>query len=244
MPSNEGDGLARRAVRQRDRSRRTGPQGRRYAGHNFEWNVVFGEKLGFLAAAAEDAWVASFQANDSESFARPVHQHIVDGFLQRRADAIAALPGINALCIWTNLGQQVGMDQGVVDDDVGGSEQAEPANGNQIGRSRPGADEEDSTNRVVNHGTNDLSTAADAVALDGFRQQSTWAAGEKQVLRRSTGGAGLGGWDTWKTTCIRGEVFLAKMSNYYCPLADAQEPGIEKTRSAQRQAGGMRCENS
>ena len=66
------------------------------AGHDLEGNAGGGQRLDFLAAAAEDERVAALQPHHALALARQPHQQLVDLVLAERMVA-ALLAGVDAL---------------------------------------------------------------------------------------------------------------------------------------------------
>ena len=76
-------------------------------GHDLERDARFREDLGLLAAAAEHARVAALQPAHRLALAGEPHERVVDRFLSRGADAVAALADGHEFRVRAGFGEQV-----------------------------------------------------------------------------------------------------------------------------------------
>jgi len=75
-------------------------QARRDAVDYFHPNTVLAEPVGFLAAPAEDAWIAAFEAHHALTLARIAQHQPMDKGLRSRA-AATAFAYVHDACIGT-----------------------------------------------------------------------------------------------------------------------------------------------
>src|SRR5438132_5879789 len=106
----------------------------RNARDDLERQPRFGERECLLAATAEDERVASLQADDGETLLAEVDEQVVDLVL------VEKLAGDADRTSWRFVDELL-CNEAVVDDGVARAQQVEPANGDQPGVTRPGADE-------------------------------------------------------------------------------------------------------
>jgi hypothetical protein len=110
------------------------------AGYDFEGDAGGGEVLGFLATAAEDEGIATFQADDVSAGAGMVDEELVDLGLGEDV-VVATFSGQNDFGGGGGKTQQGGIEKGVMDHDLGAGEQVTSAKGQQSGITGAGADE-------------------------------------------------------------------------------------------------------
>jgi len=113
---------------------------------NLERNAVLGELFDLFAAATEDERVAALEPHHALALARQPHQQVADLLLRQRVVG-APLADIDALGLAPREVDDAGVDQPVVEHDVGLLHQPERAEGQQVGVARSGADEIDLAER-------------------------------------------------------------------------------------------------
>ena len=123
-----------------------GVGGRRDAGgdpgHDLEGDLGGDERLGLLAAAAEDERVAALQPHDARPGAGAVDEQVLDlALLDRRVAGLLA--DVEELGVVADAVERAGRDQAVVEDDVGARQELERARRHQARVPWPGADEID-----------------------------------------------------------------------------------------------------
>ena len=141
MAGGERHRLADIAVRQRDARGGRGAERGRDTGDDFERDARFDQRLGFLAAAAEEAGVAPLQPADVQPLAGQADERFVDGFLGRGADAVAAFADVQNHGVGASFAEQFRGDQGVVQDGVRRLQAAQSAHGDEVRGTGTGAHE-------------------------------------------------------------------------------------------------------
>ena len=114
------EGHRRCVVTVRERDAREGRRAERsaHAGHDLEVHPVLREEQRLFGAAAKDEGVAAFEPRNPTALPRPPEQRVVDLVLRRRR-SIAALAREEDLRVGARQGEHRGMDEGVVQHDVG-----------------------------------------------------------------------------------------------------------------------------
>ena len=164
FPTNRGVGLRRvfvageendatgvRAVRERDA--RVGRRGQRRgdARNNLKRDARRDERLGFLAPAAEDKWIAAFESHDGFPFAREPHEDGLDIALGA-AEAAAFFADEDFFGMVGGQRQNRGRDQIIIDHRVGLADEPMGFEREQLGVAWTGADESDTTGRIKGGG--------------------------------------------------------------------------------------------
>ena len=126
------------AVGQRDSGIGQPPDAGRNAGHDAERDAGLDQRQRLLAAAGEDERVAALEPQHPPPGARQLDQPQRDIALLRRRLA-AALAGVFDHAIRSREGQDLVIDQGVVNDHVGHAEGMGGVQGHQPGVAGPGA---------------------------------------------------------------------------------------------------------
>ena len=109
----------------------------RDAGHDFKGNFSRRQRLGFLAAPAENVGIAALEPDDTFAFTRPGDEQCRD-FLLRHRHVFAAG---NELDGWRCEPEQLRVDECVIEHHVGAPEQFRAAQRQQPRVARPGPDE-------------------------------------------------------------------------------------------------------
>ena len=112
------------------------------AGDNFEGNVVGTERVDFFGGAAEEERVTTFEADDDFVARGGVNEERVDVGLREEAEA-GALADVDALGGGGDEREDLRADERIVEDDVGGLQEAQRFDGEEIGVTGAGADEID-----------------------------------------------------------------------------------------------------
>lgn len=136
------DAARKSAMGQRDVRRRGAALRRRDPRHDLERYTGALERLGFLAAAAEDERVAALEPDHGASGAGEPHQHAVDLRL-RHAMMARLLADIDAGRPLGNKAEYFRRDQPIIDHDIGSADDAGRLEGEQLGIARPRPHEKD-----------------------------------------------------------------------------------------------------
>ena len=140
VAARDGDGAGDAPVGHRD-ARHGGPGDRAaHARDHLESKARLRQGEGLLAAAAEDERVAALEAHHAPPGAGVLHQHRAD-LLLRHPVAPGRLAGVDQDGVGRGEVQQPLGSQAIVDHDLGRLQQTEPADGQQVGIARAGADE-------------------------------------------------------------------------------------------------------
>ena len=94
VTGDEGDRRRHAAMRDGNSGVRRRGDARRHAGHDLERHAGRGERLRFLAAAAEHERIAALEPHDALALASELHEQRVDVVLARRLRAAAALADV------------------------------------------------------------------------------------------------------------------------------------------------------
>src|ERR1700730_2764486 len=135
---------------QRDSRKRRRPGRRGPPGHHFERDSRGHQRLGLLAAAPEDEWIAALEAHHAPSGARTLDEYPVQLGLAYIATVTALLAGVNQLGIARRERQQLGTDQIIVDHHLCATQDLFAAYSNQIGSAGPRPDQVDPA-RALTH---------------------------------------------------------------------------------------------
>ena len=117
-------------------------KGRRHARHDFVGNSRRREDLDLLAAAAEKIGIAALEAHDH--LALPgCGDHAAVDFLLEHLPAAVRMPEADPFRRWRRMLEQRGIDQIVVEHQVGLGQALRAADGDQAGIAGPGPDQAD-----------------------------------------------------------------------------------------------------
>jgi hypothetical protein len=105
------------------------------AGDDFERDAGFGEFLGLFASAAKHVGIPPFEADDGATFAGLLDEQLVQ-FLLGNGVLVGAFPGVKDLGGARCVTEQVGVYQGVVDNDLSLGEKGGASEGKESGISR------------------------------------------------------------------------------------------------------------
>ena len=121
-----------------------------HAGNDFERDALLAQRLRLLSSAAEDERVAAFEAGDGIPPFRLVNEELVD--LPLREGVIAPLlAGVDPARFSSGVTENLRADQMVVDDHIRLTDACRPAQRDQPGIPRPGAD--DVNLALLSHGS-------------------------------------------------------------------------------------------
>ena len=109
-------------------------------GHHLEGNAGVGQRLGFLAAAAENVGIAAFQPHHALPGARQPDQQSVDLGLGLTMVG-GPLADIDSFDVWACHGEHLGANQAVVHDYLGLTEQPVGAERQKVCGTGAGADQ-------------------------------------------------------------------------------------------------------
>ena len=137
---------------------------RRHTRHDFDGDAGRSQCQGFLAAPAEDEWVATLQAHDPMAARRRTNHQTMNRFLSHRmtARAFADVEAAGATCLVDDRERH----QRVIEDEIGPPQKRQSAAGQQSGITRPGANERDTCVHAVTSG---LVEAVDRFSSSGRR---------------------------------------------------------------------------
>ena len=141
VPADEGERVAAARIGERDAGVGRDRDRRRHAGHDLERDALLVQEQRLLAAAVEDERIAPLQAGDDLALARLLGEQVADRVLVDRLRRGGA--DVDALGIGACLAQQPRVHEVVVDDDIRGLQASEPARGDQVRCTGPGANEVD-----------------------------------------------------------------------------------------------------
>ena len=130
------------AVRERNPCAGGGPLGRADAGDHHERDAVRCQRLGLLAAAAEDVRIAALEPQHRAAALGQANQQIDDRALFQRV-VPRLLADVDAIGRPRQQLEHVLADQMVVEDEVGGAQGLGGLDRQQLGVARTGADERD-----------------------------------------------------------------------------------------------------
>ena len=119
---------------------------RRDARDDFEWNLGLGQCLGFFAAAPEDVRVAALEANHGFAFTRFRNQQRIE-FVLWHSVIFGAFAAVNDLGGPRSEPEQIRINERVVHDDIGATEQFRAAHGEESAVAWSGTDQIDRTFR-------------------------------------------------------------------------------------------------
>ena len=138
MGAGDGEGVGDPAVRERDTGQGRRGECARDAGDELERDAGRGERDDLLADPSEDARIAALQADDL-----PAGQGVVDQELDDRllGKGMAAAPLADVDAPRGRPLEDRLVEEGVVEDDLGGQDRLAAAQGDEVGRAGAGADE-------------------------------------------------------------------------------------------------------
>ena len=145
MAGDERDERAVLAMGERHARERRPRNRRSDARHHLELDTSARERLGFLAAAAEDKRIATLEPHDDAPLARVLDQHRVQVGLLDTLVRSAAFARVDQLGFGRREPQQFRAYEVVVDDDVGAAKNICTAHRDQIGSAGPRSDQKNST---------------------------------------------------------------------------------------------------
>ncbi len=112
---------------------------RRHTGDDFEVEAGGHEGKRFFATPSEHERIAAFEANDVAPALAELNQQFVDQLL--RDGGPRSLADVDQLGTLSCKRENSGANERIVHDDVGGLQPTQPADRQQVGVARPGADE-------------------------------------------------------------------------------------------------------
>ena len=138
MAGDEGDGLRRIAMRQRDLRRGRNAQRRRDAGNDLDLDALGAQRLDLFSAAAEDEGIAALEPHHPLAGAGRSHQPAMDLALRNRMFAPGLADGHD---LRRRVGQVENLraHQPVGEDHLGGTDRPQGLQGEQFRVARAGA---------------------------------------------------------------------------------------------------------
>ncbi len=142
VAGDEGDRLGGAAMGQGRAGRSAGGQGGGDAGNDLRLDTGRAAGSELLAATAEDEGIAALETDDGQALLGEADQQLVDIVL-RQGVARLALGHIDQASVGRSQIENFAGDEAVMDDDVGGSDDAGGLDGQQVGIARAGPDQPD-----------------------------------------------------------------------------------------------------
>ena len=121
--------------------------GRGHAAHHFEGDSSLAKGHRLLAAAAKDIGVATLETDDSLPLASIADELFIQRFLNSAHAAAAAVTDVEALALGWRQIEYAGIDEIVVEHDIGHAQELGTLQREQPGVTRPGADDVDAAGR-------------------------------------------------------------------------------------------------
>lgn len=142
VPGDEGDAGGDFTVRQRDAGISCGGNGGGDTGNDFEGDARRAEGSGFFGSASKNEGIASLESDDAFPFFRGGNEPLVDLCLIEEAGAVASRTD-GSFGFGGGMVEEVGIDQTVIEDKIGGFEEFESTEGEESRVAGSGSDEID-----------------------------------------------------------------------------------------------------